>query len=64
MNRTRVGVLNKMNKMRWSLNFKEDEQNKGWGVKFLLQVQEHGDGGNYQWDHLKAPRSMMNMMIR
>jgi hypothetical protein len=24
-----------MNKMRWSLDFKEDEQNKGWGVKFL-----------------------------
>jgi len=35
MNRTRGGVLTKMYKMRWSLDFKEDEQNKGWGVKFL-----------------------------
>lgn len=35
MNRTRCWVLKKMNKMRWSLDFKEEEQNKGWGVKFL-----------------------------
>jgi hypothetical protein len=34
MNRTRGGILKKMNKMR-SSDFKKDEQNKRWGVKFL-----------------------------
>jgi hypothetical protein len=30
----------------------------------FLRFQDYGDGGNHQWDHLKAPTSMMNMMIR
>jgi hypothetical protein len=39
---------------------KHDDQVK----RRFLQFQDHGDGGNHQWDHLKALTSMMNMMIR
>jgi hypothetical protein len=48
----------------WDLNTNKHDDHDDQVKRRFLQLQDHGDGGNYQWDHLKAPRSMMNMMIR
>jgi hypothetical protein len=43
----------------WDLNTnKHDDQVN----RRFLQFQDYGDGGNHQWDHLKAPTSIMNMI--